>query len=88
MGGLPRITVFGGRYPFRLGRVRLELVDLGTGQLAPRDVTAICTDDPQTAPPHLQLPLIVGLADVMHGRTLQLEASADGRRWTATLSEP
>lgn len=88
VGGLPRITVFGGSYPFRLGRVRLELVDLGTGQLAPRDVTVICTDDPQTAPPHLQLPLILGLADVMHGRTLQLEASADGRRWTATLSEP
>ena len=40
VGGLPRITVFGGSYPFRLGRIRLELVDLGTGQLAPREVTA------------------------------------------------
>jgi len=88
VGGPPHITVFGGSYPFRLGRIRLEVVNVGTGQLASRDVTAICTDDPQTAPPHLQLPLILGLADVMHGRTLTVEASADGQQWTATLSEP
>jgi hypothetical protein len=88
VGGPPHITVFGGRYPFRLGRIRLEIVNVGTGQLAPRDMTAICTDDPQIAPPHLQLPLILGLADVMHGRTLTVEASADGQQWMASLSEP
>jgi hypothetical protein len=87
-GGLPRITVFGGSYPFRLGRIRLEIVNVGAGQLAPRDGAVICTDDPQITPPHLQLPLILGLADVMHGRTLTVEASADGQQWTAGLSEP
>lgn len=87
-GSGPHITVFGANHTFRLGRVRLEIVDFGTGQLAPRDVTVICTDDPQIAPPNLQLPLVLGLADVMHGRTLRVEASADGQRWTASLSEP
>lgn len=88
VGGPPHITVFGGSYPFRLGRVRLEIVNLGTGQLVLRDVTAICTDDPPITPPHLQLPLLLGLADVMHGRTLTVEVSADGQQWTASLSEP
>jgi hypothetical protein len=88
IGGPPRITVFGGSYPFRLGRIRLEIVNAGAGQLAARDVAVICTDDPQTAPPHFQLPLLLGLADVMHGRTLTVEASADGQQWMATLSEP
>jgi len=32
--------------------------------------------------------LILGLADVMHGRTFLVEASADGKgKWTARLSE-
>jgi hypothetical protein len=87
VGGLPHITVFGGQYPFRLGRVRLELVDL-VGRLAPRDVLVICTDDQQSVAPNLQLPLVVGLADVMNGRSLLLQVSADGQRWTAVLSEP
>ena len=82
-------TVFGGSYQYRLGRVRLEFCD---GQLAPREVLAICTDDPpvdpQASPPQPIFPLILGLADVMHGRTLLIEASADGQRWAATLSEP
>lgn len=81
------IKVFGGSYPFRLGRVRLQLVDLAS-ELAPRDVIAICTDDPQATASHLQLPLLVGLADVLHGRSLLVEASADGRTWTAALTEP
>jgi hypothetical protein len=87
-GGAPHVTVFGGRYPFWLGRVRLELVDSGGGGLPARDVLAICTDDPQTVAPPLRLPLVVGLADVMNGRSLLLRVSADGQQWTAVLSEP
>ena len=68
---------------YRLGRVRLEFCD---GQLAPREVLAICTDDPLVV--KNPLPLLIGLADVMHGRTLLIDASADGQRWAATLSEP
>ncbi len=33
---LPRIEVHGGNYPFRLGRIRLVVVDLDKNQLAPR----------------------------------------------------
>lgn len=87
-GGLPRVSASGGQHSFWLGRVRVALADLGSGLLAPRDVLAMCTDDPHPTPVHLRLPLIIGLADVMHGRTLLVEASADGQRWTASLSEP
>jgi hypothetical protein len=88
VGGLPHITVFGGHYSFWLGRVRLEPVELGSGRLAPREILTICTNDPVSAPAHLRLPLVLGLADVMNGRTLLVEASADGQQWTASLSEP
>lgn len=84
-GRVASTTMAGGSYTYRLGRVRLAF---SYGNLAPREVLAICTDDPPTAPAHLRLPLVIGLADVMHGRTLRLEASADGQRWAATLSEP
>jgi hypothetical protein len=77
-------TVFGGRYPYRIGHVRLRFA---YGSLAPREVLAICTDDPSVVTPPL-LPLIVGLADVLHGRSLLLQVSTDGQQWTATLSEP
>ena len=88
---LPRIDVHGGNYPFRLGRVRLQLVDLDRRHLAAREVLVICTEDDSLEtddPPHLDRLLLVGLADVMHGRALHLEASPDGQQWTATLSEP
>ncbi len=51
----------------------------------------ICTEDDPVAtsdPPHLDRLLLIGLADVMHGRTLQLDASVDGQQWAATLTEP
>lgn len=89
---LPRVNVHGGNYPFRLGRIRLQLVDLEKNQLAARDVLVICTEDepadPANDPPQLPRLILIGLADVMHGRTLLIETSADGQRWAATLSEP
>lgn len=84
-GRVAETTLAGSRYRYRLGRVRLVF---SYGMLAPRDVVVLCTDDPPAALPNLRPPLLVGLADVMHGRTLQLEASADGRQWAATLTEP
>jgi hypothetical protein len=89
---LPRIDVHGGNYPFRLGRIRLELADLDKGRLTSRDAMVICTEDvpltPSGSPPQLPRLLILGLVDVMNGRSLLLQASADGRQWTAVLSEP
>ena len=84
-GTVARTTVFGGSYRYRLGRVRLAF---SYGQLTPREVLVICTDDPPVVPPQLPLPLIVGLADVMNGRSLLLQVSDDGQRWSAVLSEP
>lgn len=89
---LPRVDVHGGNYPFRLGRIRLEPVNLTEGQLAPRDVLVICTEDepvePENDPPELPRLLLVGLVEVMNGRSLQLQISADGLQRTALLSEP
>ena len=88
---LPRMNVFSGLYPYRLGRIRLELLDAGTGQLPAGAVLVICTEDEpanEGDPPQLPPLLLIGLADVMHGRTLLIGASADGQRWAATLSEP
>lgn len=88
---LPRIDVHGGNYPYRLGRIRLQLMDLDGNQLAPHDVFVICTEDAPVwsgDPPQLPRLWLVGLADVMHGRTLRLDASADGTQWAATLAEP
>ncbi len=85
------IAVQGDRYPFRLGRVALELLGVGGSskmeKLSSQDVLVICTYDLPSEPPAEQLPLVIGLADVVHGRTLQLEASSDGSRWAATLTE-
>ena len=81
--GMPAYTILaGGSYRYQLGRVRLQFQN----GLAPRTVIAICTDDTPTT--SARVPFIVGLADVMHGRTLRLEASADGTQWAATLAEP
>src|SRR5436309_6700354 len=72
IGGLPRTTVLGTQYPFRLGRVRLELVDFGDGRLAAREVLVICTEDVPPIRP-LPLPLVIGLAEVMNGRSLLVQ---------------
>lgn len=88
---LPRLAVVHGRYPYRLGRLRLQPVDLGTGELSARPAVAICTEDERTAPSDPEpLPrlLVPGMGEVLNGRTLQLSVSPDGKRWGGSLSEP
>lgn len=87
---LTRTTILlGGRYPYRLGRVRLRIVDLGDGQLAPREVPVLCTeDDAARRPDSERVPLIVGLADALNGRALLLQVSEGGARWAAVITEP
>ncbi len=87
---LPRIAVLHGIYPFRLGRLPVQLVDLGTGLLPPTTAMVQCTEDerpdaPGARPlPHL---LILGMAGLLNGRKLTLTASRDGPVWSGTLSE-
>jgi hypothetical protein len=86
---LPRIPLLAERHPFRIGRVRLELVDLGDGSLTAREVLAICTEDvpPPSNTNRELLPLIVGLGEGLNGRSLLLQVSEDGRHWSAMLHE-
>lgn len=86
--GLPEVLILQGRYPFRLGRITVELVDLDKGRLAPVSALVQCIED-HTDPAATPLPrlLILGLADLLLGRTLTLTASTDGRSWTGAISE-
>jgi hypothetical protein len=88
--GEPAHTIVaGGRHQYRLGRVRPSLTDLGDGRLAPCDeVLALCTDDPIVPPEEDSLPLIIGLAEVLNGRSLLLQVSESGERWSALMNEP
>lgn len=80
--GEPAVTaVLGGSHRYRLGRVR---VSFDKGDLDPREVLAVCTDNPPDKSP----PLLLGLADLMRGRSLLLQVSEDGKRWSAQLTEP
>jgi hypothetical protein len=89
LAALPTITVLGGRHRFRLGRVRLELIDLSGGRLAPLAVRAICTEDAGVVAPggSPQVPLLVGLGDALRGRVLLVQTSEDGARTSATIQE-
>lgn len=84
---LPRTTFLFGTYPFRLGRVLLQPVDLESGSLNPLPLLVQCTEDEDDALAPLPRIFILGLAGLLNGRTLTLSASSDGKDWQGTLSE-
>ena len=88
---LPRTTFLGGTYPFRLGRLSLQIVGAKVGdELPPVPVLVQCTEDVPvlpTDPPELPRLLLIGLEGVLNGRTLTVSASADGTEWSASLAE-
>lgn len=87
---LPRMTVLHGRFPYRLGRTTLQLVELGAGELRPVSVLIQCTEDERRRPDDPEpLPrlLLLGLQGVMNGRTLTLSVSTDGVMWVGELRE-
>lgn len=84
---LPRTTLLLGTYPFRLGRVFIQPVDLETGSLSPLPLLVQCTEDEDDALAPLPRVFVLGLAGLLNGRTLSLSASSDGRDWQGTLSE-
>lgn len=87
---LPRAAVLGGVYPFRLGRMSVELADTDGNALPPVTVYVQCLEDPEAGPagtrpvPRLLVP---GLGGILNGRTLTLSASADGTQWVGQLAE-
>lgn len=87
---LPRATVLRGRYPFRLGRVTVQPVDLNDGELRPTPVLVQCTEDDRQAvgdPEPLPRLLILGMNGLLSGRTLTITGSPDGATWAAALAE-
>lgn len=88
---LPRTTILKGTYPFRLGRVAVQVVEFnGEAALPPVSVLVQCLEDMPVAPadpPQLPRLLLVGLDGILRGRTLTVTASADGTAWAASLAE-
>jgi hypothetical protein len=87
---LPTTTILGGRYPFRLGRIALQLLDFLGGELPEVTVRMLCLEDAPGQPPDQQTLsgwLLLGLEGVLNGRTLTVSASADGSAWAASLAE-
>jgi hypothetical protein len=78
-------TIAGGRYTYRLGHVRLRF---DSSPLEVRDLLAICLDDPPRPPDQEPIPILLGLAGLLHGRSLLLQASVGGDRWVGVVSEP
>ena len=77
-------TLLGGQYRFRVGRVRVRINDMGDGQLAAREVLAFCLEDGGSG----EVPLILGLAEILNGRALLLQVSDGGARWAGVINEP
>jgi hypothetical protein len=91
-GSLPIVVVGGSRYPFRLGRVAVQVTKLDGSELRPVPVLAQCLEDEQLTPSDpvpLRARPILGLAGgLLHGRQLLVEADAAGQHWSAALVEP
>lgn len=77
-------TLLGGQYRFRVGRVRVRVADMGDGQLAAREVLAFCIEDGGSR----DLPILLGLAEVLDGRALLLQVSDGGGRCAGVINEP
>ena len=67
--------------------IDLQIEDIEGHSLKSSRVPVICTERDQSNAEPLPRVLLVGLADVLNGRTLSLSSSADGKTWTGTLSE-
>jgi hypothetical protein len=87
VGSLPNTNFLGRRTPYRPGRVVFKPVDIHCRgrELSPRAVLTICLED---EPNPVQHRIIIGLVEVLDGRTLQIQVSEDGQRWVALMAEP
>lgn len=75
-GGQRRVTILGGSWAYRLGRVRIGMIDTAGGWLAPAWTNAWFLDDDPVAPKQAVLGLRTGLFD---GR--QLRSDSSGEEW-------
>ena len=75
-GGPRRVAILGGTWAYRLGRVRMGLLDDDGGWLAPAWTNAWFLDDDPAAPKQAVLGLRTGLFD---GR--QLRSDSSGEEW-------
>lgn len=75
-GGPRRVAILGGSWSYRLGRVRIGMIDTAGGWLAPAWTNAWFLDDDAAAPKQAVLGLRTGLFD---GR--QLRSDSSGEEW-------
>lgn len=86
---LPTMELLGGKHPFRIGRVAIRLTELAANSpiLATDPVLALCVES-DTLSDVIQSGVILGLGGLLNGRTLVVQASEVGDRWSAVLIQP
>lgn len=83
------MELLGGKHPFRVGRVAIRLTELAANSpiLATAPVLALCVES-DTLSDVIQSGVILGLGSLLNGRTLVVQASEVGDRWSAVLIQP
>jgi hypothetical protein len=86
---LPTTELLGGKHPFRIGRVRIRLTELAPNSpiIDFGPVPAICVEN-DIIPDVVNSGIILGLGGVLDGRTLIVQVSEAGDRWSAALVQP
>jgi hypothetical protein len=88
-GRMPRVSVLGARYPYRLGRIDVELTDLGAIDLPAVRVLAQFIEDGPATGGRLPDVIVLGLGfGAFAGRSLVIDFAADGTPTGTTVREP
>jgi hypothetical protein len=82
---LPKTYILNGEHRFRVGRIRIRLTETNPNSpvIDIGSVLALCLEDDELD--RIRTGLILGLAGILNGCTLVLQASGTGDRWSAIL---
>lgn len=83
---LPKTELLGAPRQYRIGRVRVSLVD-GNRDCDLGFVLALCLTTDSVAGA-VSASVILGMCEVLNGRTVLVQASPDGAKWSAALMQP
>jgi hypothetical protein len=89
LASLPMTELLGGRHPFRVGRLRIRLTELAPNSpiIDAGSVLALCVENDVIAD-IVNSGVILGLGGMLNGRTMIVQASETGDRWSAVLLQP
>lgn len=93
---LPTAPLLGHRIPYRVGHIRIRLwgacgcpeLDLGAVPVACIEYTPTVPNCETFLATNTGAEVLLGMHQTFRERTLQLQATADGARWAASLAQP